>query len=75
MVFAEAGIATAEVNAATDNIKRVNKFNDYQIYQTAAASGMVTFKNPIKHWMSSIEIENKYANVTSSEEEIRSKLG
>ena len=56
-------------------IKRVNKFNDYQIYQTATASGMVTFKNPIKHWMSSIEIENKYANVTSSEEEIRSKLG
>ena len=56
-------------------IKRVNKFNDYQIYQAAATSGMVTFKNPIKHWMSSIEIENKYANVTSSEEEIRSKLG
>lgn len=56
-------------------VKRVNKHEDYTICKTADMSGMVTFKTPIKHWMTSIEVTNKYENVKSDETEIRSKLG
>ncbi len=55
-------------------IKRINKHEDYQSFRTAQLSGMVTFNEPIQHWMTSIEITDKYENLKANEEELRSKI-
>lgn len=56
-------------------IKRITKHEDYQACRTAQLSGMVKFNEPIKHWMTSIEVTDKYENLKSDEEELRSKIG
>lgn len=56
-------------------IKRINKHEEYQSCRSAQMSGMVTFKEPIQHWMTSIEITDKYENLKTDEEELRSKIG
>ena len=56
-------------------IKRLNKHDEYQACRTGEMSGMVTFKQPLKHWMSSMEVEDKYKDLKANESEIRSKLG
>lgn len=59
-------------------IRRINMFEDYKICQSASMSGMVTFKNPISHWMIQIERNDKYDNVKTSSEEfndIKDKIG
>lgn len=56
-------------------IKRINKHEEYQTYRSAQMSGMVTFKEPIQHWMTSIEVTDKYENLKSDEGELRSKIG
>ena len=38
-------------------------------------SGMVSFKEPIKHWMVSLEEEDKYKHLKADENELRSKIG
>lgn len=55
-------------------IKRINMNDDYIIAKTGLMSGMVTFKDPIQHWMSSIEKKDKFANLKADEKEIRSKV-
>ena len=56
-------------------IKRLNKHDEYQACRTGEMSGMVTFKQPLQHWMSSMEIKDKYENLKANENDIRSKLG
>ncbi|WP_099467740.1 hypothetical protein [Konateibacter massiliensis] len=56
-------------------IKRINKHENYQTSCTAKMSGMVTLKEPIQHWMTSIEVEDKYANLKTDEDELRGKVG
>lgn len=56
-------------------IKRINKHEEYQSCRSAQMSGMVTFKEPIQHWMTSIEITDKYENLKTDEDELRSKIG
>lgn len=56
-------------------IKRINKYNDYTALKTAELVGFVTFKEPINHWMTSIEVEDKYKNLKTSEQEIKNKVG
>lgn len=56
-------------------IKRINKHEEYQSCRSAQMSGMVTFKEPIQHWMTSIEITDKYRNLKTEEEDLRSKIG
>lgn len=55
-------------------IKRINKHEEYQTCRLAQMSGMVTFKEPIQHWMTSIEVTDKYENLKSDENELRSKI-
>ena len=38
-------------------------------------SGMVTFKEPLKHWMTSIETTGRYEDLKTDESELRSKIG
>jgi hypothetical protein len=47
-------------------IRRMDNLIHYKIYLAASMSGMVEFKDKsfIKHWLSSIEDENKYSDVS-----------
>lgn len=56
-------------------VKRCNSFTDYKVLKTGESSGMVTFKEPIKHWMASVDDENEYEQVKTSEEAIKNKIG
>lgn len=56
-------------------IKRINKHEEYQSCRSAQMTGMVTFKEPIQHWMTSIEVTDKYKGLKADEDELRSKIG
>lgn len=56
-------------------INRINMYDSYKMCQTGAMSGMITFKDPIKHWMTIIEKKDKYEDVKTSEDEIKNKVG
>ena len=58
-------------------VKRYQLFENYKISKTGECSGFVTFKEPIKYWMISLEDgnEDKYKDVKTDEGELRSKIG
>lgn len=56
-------------------IKRINKHEDYQVCRSASMSGFVTFKEPIQHWMTSIDVIDKYKQYKTDEDELKSKIG
>lgn len=56
-------------------IKRLNKHEQYQTLSNAKYSGFVTFKDELSHWMTSIEVDDKYKNYKTDEEELRNKVG
>ena len=56
-------------------IKRYNLHEYYTIMRTGECSGMVSFKEPIKHWMISLEEDDKYKHLKADENEIRGKIG
>lgn len=56
-------------------IKRYNLHENYTIMRTGECSGMVSFKEPIKHWMVSLEEDDKYKHLKTDENELRSKIG
>lgn len=56
-------------------IKRYQLHEGYTIAKTGEFSGMVSFKEPIKHWMVSLEEDDKYKKLKSDENELRSKVG
>lgn len=55
-------------------IKRINKHEEYEACRSGEMSGMVTFKEPIHHWMTSIEVTDKYSDLKTDEDELRSKI-
>lgn len=56
-------------------IKRLNLHENYTILKTGECSGMVTFKEPISHWMVSIdEKTDKYADVKADETALKNKI-
>lgn len=55
-------------------INRINKHEEYKACRSGQMSGMVTFKEPIQHWMTSIDVTDKYENLKTDEEELRSKI-
>lgn len=55
-------------------IKRINKHEEYEACRSGQMSGMVTFKEPIHHWMTSIEVTDKYSDLKTDEEELRNKI-
>jgi len=56
-------------------IKRYKLHENYTIMRTGECSGMVSFKEPIKHWMVSLEEDDKYKHLKADENEIRGKIG
>ena len=55
-------------------IKRINKHDEYEACRAGQMSGMVTFKEPLKHWMTSLEVTDKYKDLKTDENELRSKI-
>lgn len=56
-------------------LKRYQLHESYTIKKTGECSGMVTFKEPIKYWMVSLEEDDKYKNLKTDENELRGKMG
>lgn len=57
-------------------IQRMDNLIHYKIYLAASMSGMVEFKDKsfIKHWLTSLEEEDKYKDVAVDYEEIQKKV-
>lgn len=55
-------------------IKRYKLHESYTILKTGECSGMVTFKEPIQHWMISLDEEDKYQNLKTNEEALKNKI-
>lgn len=55
-------------------IKRYNLHETYTIAKTGECSGFVKFNKPIKHWMRSLEEDDKYKNLKADENELRGKI-
>lgn len=56
-------------------VKRYRLFEDYTICKTGEMSGMVTFKEPIKYWITSVNEDDQYKDVKADENALRSKIG
>lgn len=55
-------------------IKRFNLHESYTILKTGEASGMVTYKEPIKHWMISIDEDDRYSSLKTDEKSLKDKI-
>lgn len=75
MKFTEEYVSQLTIRKFWRYIKRINKHEEYQSFRSAQMSGMVTFKEPIQHWMTSLEITDQYENLKANEDELRSKIG
>lgn len=56
-------------------IKRCQLHEGYTIAKTGEFSGMVSFKEPIKYWMLSLEEEDKYKHLKTDEKALKGKIG
>lgn len=56
-------------------IKRFKLYEDYTIAKTGEASGMVKYKEPIKHWIISLDEDDKYKHLKTDEQTLKSKIG
>lgn len=56
-------------------IKRYQLYEGYTIAKTGEFSGMVSFKEPIKYWMLSLDEEDKYKHLKTDEETLKGKIG
>lgn len=56
-------------------IKRFQMHENYIIAKTGECSGMISFKNPIDHWMTSFDENENYENLKTNENDLRNKMG
>lgn len=55
-------------------IKRYQLHEGYTLAKTGECSGMVTYKEPIRHWMISLDEEDKYKNLKTDENSLKGKI-
>ncbi len=57
-------------------LQRIDYKMHYQIYQTAATSGMVEFKgsSKLQHWMSNLDKDDKFSDIKMDSEELNKKI-
>lgn len=56
-------------------LKRYQLHEGYTIAKTGECSGMVSFKEPIKYWMLSLDEDDKYKHLKTDEETLKGKIG
>lgn len=74
MKFTEEYVANMTIRKFWRYIRRINMHEEYMACHTGEMGGMVTFKEPLKHWMSGNDEEDKYKNLKADEDELRSKI-
>ncbi len=67
-------IKTMSIRKFWRYVKRYNLHEKYKIMKTGECSGMVSYKEPIQHWMNSLEETDKYSHLKTDEGELRNKL-
>lgn len=55
-------------------IKRDQLHENYIVAKTGECSGMVSYKTPIKNWRTSLTEDDKYKNLKTDENELKSKI-
>lgn len=75
MNVSESAIMNMSVRKFWRYIKRYQSHERYTIAKTGECSGMVTFKEPIKHWMLSLDEEDKFRYLKTDENELKGKIG
>lgn len=75
MNVSEASVSDLTIRKFWRYIKRINKYDEYQACRLGQMGGMVTFKEPLRHWMTSMEVRDPYEKLKSNEDELRSKIG
>ena len=55
-------------------IDRINMHESYTIMKTGESSGFVQYKEEIKHWMISLDKEDKYSSLKTDEKDLRDKM-
>ena len=55
-------------------IKRYQLHEGYTIAKTGECSGMVSFKEPIRHWMISLDQEGRYEEWKADENSLKGKI-
>ena len=56
-------------------VNRYRLYENYTLMKTGECSGMVKYKEPIEYWMLSLDEDDKYKNLKTDEESLRSKVG
>jgi hypothetical protein len=74
MGYSEEQVMALSVRKFWRYIKRYNLHESYTISKTGEMSGMVTFKEPIQHWIISLDDVDKYQNVKADENAIKGKV-
>jgi hypothetical protein len=75
--YSEQDIKNLTIRRFNRLLRRINMRDDFIIAKEAEMGGMVKFKNPIKHWMISIEKQDKYSDVktdSKSFNELKGKI-
>jgi hemerythrin superfamily protein len=69
-------IYTLSIRKFTKSLRRLDNYIHYKIYLSATMSGMAHFEDTsfIKHWLSDIEEEDKYGDVSVDLSSIQSKV-
>jgi len=69
-------IYSMSIRKFTKSISRLDNLIHYKIYLAASMSGMVDFKDKsfIKHWLSNIENDDQYGDVTMDLDKVQSKV-
>ncbi len=69
-------IQSMTIRKFTKSIRRLDNFIHYKIYLAASMSGMVKFddKSFIKHWLSDIESDDKYSDVSMDLNTVQNKV-
>ena len=74
MKFTEEYVANMTIRKFWRYIRRINMHEEYTACRTGEMGSMVTFKEPLKHWMSGEDEEDKYKNLKTDEDELRGKI-
>lgn len=55
-------------------IKRFQLHENYTIAKTGECSGFVSYKEPIEHWMASLDVKDRYSSLKTNEDSLKGKI-
>ena len=55
-------------------VRRISKRDTFTILKTAESGGMVKFKQPVEYWMTQLDTDDKYKDIKTDADSIRSMI-